>query len=402
MKDNGVICMLPWVHTTVSMKNTLRPCCRFRVGREDEGITADSESDIKDKFRWLRTEMLAGRPVEKCSLCYQQGDKSMKWTANKEFDLENAELTEDFDKLRSVELSLDNLCNLQCKMCDSLFSSKLYDRDKYLIEVHNLKGRNPTKIPKQRIEFLKGLDIDWHALEHIKILGGEPFFSPNFPKLIDFLLEHSEVKNVTLEIVSNCTNRLDQDMIDKLNQFGFIILTCSLDGCNEFNTYQRWGSPGWEETLDTYKWYHTVLNNMVKKHIHSTYTILNLSGLANDMKYWENNHPDWSVSFNFVTTGEYSPYVVPTWYTDWILKQWGDTKGIRIDLAKKMFKENQIKYKPWKTWGLAMLKLQAIDDYYDSSLGDYCPELEMLLLKHDKTYQHNQYYETLEDFNYGM
>jgi len=26
----------------------------------------------------------------------------------------------------------------------------------------------------------------------------------------------------------------------------------------------------------------------------------------------------------------------------------------------------------------------------------------MLLLKHDKTYQHNQYYETLEDFNYGM
>ena len=54
MKDNGVICMLPWVHTTVSMKNTLRPCCRFRVGREDEGITADSESDLKDKFRWCR------------------------------------------------------------------------------------------------------------------------------------------------------------------------------------------------------------------------------------------------------------------------------------------------------------------------------------------------------------
>ena len=89
---------------------------------------------------------------------------------------------------------------------------------------------------------------------------------------------------------------------------------------------------------------------MKKYHIHSTYTILNLSGLADDMKYWEDNYYDWSVSFNFVTTGEYSPYVVPTWYTDWILNQWGDTKGIRIDLAKKMFKENQIKYKPWKTW----------------------------------------------------
>jgi len=394
--------MLPWVHTTVSMKNTLRPCCRFKVGREDEGITADSESDLKDKFRWLRKEMLAGREVDQCSLCYQQGDASMKWTANKEFDLENAELTEDFDVLRSVELSLDNLCNLQCKMCDSLFSSKLYDRDKMLIEVHNLKGRTPTKIPKQRIEFIKGLDIDWHALEHIKILGGEPFFSPNFPKLIDFLLEHSTVNNVTLEIVSNCTKRLDQDLIDKLNQFKWIILTCSLDGCNDINSYQRWGSPGWKETLDNYLWYHSMFNNMMKFHVHSTYTILNLSGLADDMKYWEDNHPEWSVSFNFVTTGEYSPYFVPTWYRDWILEQWKGKDNERITLARKMFKENQSKYKPWKTWGLAMLKLQAIDDYYDSELGDYCPELETLLLKHDKTYQHNQYYETLEDFNYGM
>jgi len=402
VKDNGVVCMLPWVHTTVSMKNTLRPCCRFKVGKEDEVKSEDDIEDIKDKFRWLRKEMLAGNEVDQCSLCYQQGDKSMKWTANKEFDLENAELTEDFDVLRSVELSLDNLCNLQCKMCDSLFSSKLYDRDKYLIEVHNLRGRNPQKIPKQRIEFLKGLDIDWHGLEHIKILGGEPFFSPNFPKLIDFLLEHSEVKNVTLEIVTNSTKRLDQDMIDKLNQFGWIILTCSLDGCNEFNTYQRWGSPGWQETLDTYLWYHSVLNNMVKKHIHSTYTILNLSGLADDMKYWENNYPEWSVSFNFVNMGEYSPYNAPTWYTNWILEQWGDKHNERISLARKMFSENQVEYKPWKTWGLAMLKLHAIDGYYDSELGDYCPELETLLLKHDKTYQHNQYYETLEDFNYEM
>ena len=402
MKDNGVVCMLPWVHTTVSMKNTLRPCCRFKVGREDEVKSEDQIEDIKDKFRWLRKEMLAGNEVEQCSLCYQQGDKSMKWQANQDFDLKNAELTEDFNELRSVELSLDNLCNLQCKMCDSLFSSKLYDRDKYLIEVHNLKGRNPTKIPKQRIEFLKALDIDWHALEHIKILGGEPFFSPNFTKLIDFLLEHTEVKNVELEIVTNATKRLPQEMIDKLNMFGTIMLTCSLDGCNEFNTYQRWGTPGWVETLDTYKWYHSVLNNMKKYHIHSTYTILNLSGLADDMKYWEENHYLWSVSFNFVNSGEYSPYVVPTWYTDWILEQWGDKSNDRIELARQMFKDNQFTNKPWKTWGLAMLKLHAIDDYYDSKLGDYCPKLETLLLEHDKTYQHNQYYETLEDFNYEM
>ena len=398
MNDNGVVCMLPWVHTTVSMKNTLRPCCRFKLGKESE----DTVEDIKDKFRWLRKEMLAGNEVDQCSLCYQQGDKSMKWQANQDFDLKNAELTEEFDVLKSIELSLDNLCNLQCKMCDSLFSSKLYARDKYLIDVYNLTGRAPTKVPKERIEFIKGLDIEWHLLEHIKILGGEPFFSPNFPKLIDFLLEHSEVKNVTLEIISNCTKKLSQDIVDKLNKFGSIIITCSLDGCNDLNTFQRWGSPGWEETLNTYLEYHSVLNNLAKHHIHSTYSILNLSGLADDMLYWETKYPGWSVSFNFVGEREYSPYTVPTWYSDWILEQWGTKNNYRIDLARTMFKENQSKNKPWKMWGLAMLKLIATDDYYDSELGNYCPDLEALLLKHDKTYQHNQYYEIIEDFNYEV
>ena len=74
------------------------------------------------------------------------------------------------------------------------------------------------------------------------------------------------------------------------------------------------------------------------------------------MKYWENNYPEWSVSFNFVTTGEYSPYVVPNWYKDWILEQWGTQNNHRIDLARKMFAENQIKYKPWKTWGVSYVK----------------------------------------------
>ena len=40
--------------------------------------------------------------------------------------------TNKFDKVRYIEMSVDNVCNLECKMCDSKFSSKLQLRDKYL------------------------------------------------------------------------------------------------------------------------------------------------------------------------------------------------------------------------------------------------------------------------------
>ena len=415
MKDNGVVGMLPWVHTTVSMKNILRPCCRFSLGKDNEEIKPDSEEDIKDKFKWLRKEMLAGNKVEQCNLCYQQeiytpkGDrypKSMRGESNHIWNLEVQNLTEDFDVLKSIELSLDNLCNLQCKMCDSLFSSKLYNRDAYLIEEFNKlnivnKGRKPTKIPKQRIEFIKGLDIDWHALEQIKILGGEPTFSPNFPKLINFLLEHSEVENITIEIVSNCTNRLSQDMIDKLNRFKKIMFTCSLDGCNEYNSYQRWGTCGWKETIINYKWYYANFKNMERHHIHSTYTNLNINGLAADFKYWKTFYPDWKISFNFVTDGEYSPYIVPDPYLVWLEEQWDEAycsedwpaaaDGM-FGLAKEMLYKNHItpigydKYYSQYSWDKLMIKIKALDKYYNSKLVDYNPALHEFLINYDEHY----------------
>jgi hypothetical protein len=338
--------------------------------------------------------MLEGKKSKECSLCYSEGNESMRWAANNiHFKLEQVELTEEFDKLRSIELSLDNLCNLQCKMCDSLFSSKLYYRDDFLLNKKGMRGRQPTKIPKQRIEYLKSLNVDWQHLTKIKVLGGEPFFSPNFPKLIDWLIEKCKVEDVLLEIITNTTQRLDDVMIEKLNRFRKIILTGSIDGCNDYNRYQRWGSPGWEESIEIYEEYLSQLKNIEKGHIHSTYSTLNLNGFADDMDYYAKNHPTWSVSFKMVEGGEYCPHFGPDWYEQWILDEWNSKERlpaaqVKIDRAIGILKKNRISQEEKEyAWYLFLRKTHVLDtEYYDSNIEDYNPELVKALRENDTLY----------------
>jgi len=394
MKDNGVVCMLAWNHMAVSMKNVARPCCRFTVGNDEDHIEEDATKPFDDKYRWLRKNMLEGKKTEECSLCYSEGNESMRWAANNvHFRLEQVELTEDFDKLRSIELSLDNLCNLQCKMCDSLFSSKLYYRDDFLLNEKGMRGRQPTKIPKQRIEYLKSLNVDWQHLTKIKVLGGEPFFSPNFPKLIDWLIEKCKVENVLLEIITNTTKKLDDVMVEKLNRFRKIILTGSIDGCNDYNEYQRWSSPGWEESIEIYEEYLSQLKNIEKGHIHSTYSTLNLNGLADDMDYFAENHPTWSVSFKMVESGEYCPHFGPDWYEQWILDEWNSKEHLpaaqaKIDRAIGILKKNRVAQQEKEyAWFLFLRKTKLLDtEYYDSNIGDYNPDLVKAMKEKDILY----------------
>lgn len=437
-KDNGVVCMYPWVHTTVTMENSLRPCCGISLrGRGTVKLGENTNDTLEDAFKWMRVKMLAGEKIEECNECYlneaafpdKMQPMSMRGQANTDYRLDLQNLDENFIGLKGMEISLDNICNLQCKMCDSMFSSNLYRRDEHLQNVEfvyddghdiegagnvsfpkvtNLGSRKPTKIPKQRIEFIKSLGVDWSELQHLKILGGEPFYSPNFEKLLDHLIKEGKPENLRLEIVSNCTNKVNERIIDKLNLFKEIILTCSLDGCNDYNSYQRWGSPGWKETLEIYKWYHSKIHNMVKHHVHSTYSLLNLNGLAGDVTWFTENYPECSVSRLIVKDGDYCPNHAPPEYLKWLEERWDKdiykfqmknsnpseyvsmvdgfptqayeeeaitlkTGIAKIDAEKmKLKKKQQFNYRRWKRF---REKIIALDKYYDSKLEDYNPEL---------------------------
>ena len=120
-KDNGVVCMYPWVHTTVTMENSLRPCCGISLrGRGTVKLGENTNDTLEDAFKWMRVKMLAGEKIEECNECYlneasfpdKMQPMSMRGQANTDYRLDLQNLDENFIGLKGMEISLDNISRL--------------------------------------------------------------------------------------------------------------------------------------------------------------------------------------------------------------------------------------------------------------------------------------------------
>jgi len=365
------ICMLPWESFTVTMKNTIRPCCRFPTQE------AVNMSNYEDAFRKLRMDMLNGKKDPRCAKCFEEeaaGHPSMRTAANDFHGLEfkKEDLTADFRKLTHIELSLDNTCNYQCRMCSSQFSSKLLKRDMWLTENHEHLDFHVAKVQKSRYETLKELNIDWSELRSVKLLGGEPFLSPNFLDFLYFLDMATDISKVQLEIVTNCSTELNNEQLEMLNQFKFIRLSGSFDGMPKHSEYQRVGS-NWQQSIDNFLSYGDQLENK-RMTIHQTFTVLNVSHLNESLEFYKKfcDTISWSYddyNFSFLHT--------PTWFEQWVMSR-NDNQKLRNIFKKRDY--DHIK------WHRLLHTIETFDKYYDMKLKDYNPELAEILQINRKKY----------------
>ena len=363
MKD--VVCMLPWQSFTVTMNNTIRPCCRFSTKEAVE------ISDYENAFRQLREDMLAGKKDSRCNKCYQEDDSgipSMRTAANEFHAMEDrySKLTPDFRNLEHLELSLDNTCNYQCRMCSSMFSSKLLKRDIDL-------GLNPERVQKSRYESLKHLNINWTSLRSVKLLGGEPFLSPNFLDFLHFLDMRTNISEVELELVTNCSIKMNEETAEILNQFKHIRLSGSFDGLPELSEYQRVES-NFQKSFMNFLEYGDLLRNR-RMTIHQTFTVINANFIDESLEYYE-PYCD-TQSWSYDTDGYLSFMHAPDWYEEWILERVTNQKFRNIIKQKKY---------DHVSWHRVLHSLRILDTYYTTSLEKVNPELSEILRIKTKKY----------------
>lgn len=372
-------CVLPWTHICVRTDTALKPCCRFLsenptnefdVTLEDlskNGIAAMNS----DLFIDIRTKMLAGEQLPGCKKCYSQeadlksNKRSMRQYFNEIFDLDPANCTDRFESIRYIEMSIDNICNLQCRICDSKFSSKLQNRDVFL---------NKQSFKKLEPNFNKFDNVDLSNLEHIKILGGEPFITPNFEKFIDYILERANPSKILLNIATNGTAIPSESLLKKLNKFKQIYINVSLDAVTKSNDYQRFGSK-YETTLKTAAEYETLISNSIVSY-HVTVSIYTAGSLAKTLDYFESIDRLYSIDFV-----RHPPYLsllyTPSDYNTWVLEQ-NQSHQKAYALVKNLLKENQYNIKYWNEFLNFTKKL---DNYYNVSLKEYDSDLYEFLLK---------------------
>lgn len=238
--DSDHFCMIPWIHLHGWPDGRAYPCClgedQHPIGDLKQKSLAEIWND--EPMREMRRNMLADQPSKQCTRCYEQekaGFASMRNNTNKHFgqhisevDLTEPDGTHPEMRFRYWDIRFSNVCNLKCRSCGSIFSSRWYDDDVKLW----------GKPLRPRVQFAGRHDLDiWEQmepqiqhLEQIYFAGGEPLIMEEHNRILKKLIETGNTK-VRLVYNTNLTElRFKREsVLDLWQQFSDVCVAASLD-----------------------------------------------------------------------------------------------------------------------------------------------------------------------------
>lgn len=374
MTQSNTFCILPWTHVCVSTAGHVIPCCRYQAPKPNVSLDMLNDKGIEvlntDDYKQIRRKMLNGERIDQCKKCYFEEENNIYSYRNYSNDIFSTQdqsiYTDNFKQIRYIEISLDNICNLQCRMCSSRFSSKLNPRDQKLTQYD--WNKHLYKVYKKLEVDYSFLDKeDLSELKEIKLLGGEPFMSPNLLKFLDFIIQRSNPQNITLFIASNGTHIPNQDILERFKYFKTIKIIVSFDSFSKANDYQRYGS-SYLEIWNNIKTYVELIPNL-ELGTHSVISLYNANKLDVTINHLESNNV--YHRFDFVRNQEMSLEGAPDDYRSWLLEQ--NTGSQRAqEYIKNIISKCKTNEKMWEVF---LKNTKILDQYYNISLKDYNEEL---------------------------
>ena len=233
-------CMIPWIHLHAWPDGRAYPCCLAKAEHPVGNLKEQTMKEVwnAEPMRKMRTNMLSDRPCKECGDCYEQeshGFASMRNNSNKNFGQHIDEVDHtlpdgslpDF-KLHYWDVRFSNICNLKCRSCGSIFSSRWYDDDvklwgKALRPRVQFAGRHDDDIWEQMQEHIPHLDQIYFA-------GGEPLIMEEHNRILKLLIEKGNTK-VRLIYNTNLTELKykRESVLELWKHFPSVCVAASLD-----------------------------------------------------------------------------------------------------------------------------------------------------------------------------
>lgn len=259
--------MHPFTGVATREDGAVKICCRSHpIG----WIQDDTLENIwnNENMRNVRKQVLNNEMPEVCSPCFDlesQGVESLRQRHIKtnlpdtrmslypnSLNLLNEDYAMPFE-FPSIEIKLNNLCNLKCRMCNPLDSTNWKDWDNV---VPFYKKENnylvPTieklvKVPGQYIGSFDDTNNWWDSfekliphLQRVEFAGGEPLMDPQHYRILDMLKPYGE--HIQLKYATNGTTlgiSQNRTIHDYWPHFKSIIVNVSIDGIHDVYNYIR-------------------------------------------------------------------------------------------------------------------------------------------------------------------
>ena len=267
LNNSKTFCMHPFTGLATREDGAVKICCRSQpIG----WIQDDSLENIwnNSQMRTVRKKVLCGERPDVCKPCFDLEDQGVESLRQRHIknaipesrinlyptavDTLRGDYTMPFE-FPTIEIKLNNLCNLKCRMCNPLDSTSWKDWNEV---VPFYKKENnylvPTverlvKTPGQYIGTFDDTENWWESFEkllphfrRVEFAGGEPLMDPQHYRILDMLKPYGH--QIEIKYATNGTTlgiSKGRTIHDYWPHFRSVAVNVSIDGIHDVYNYIR-------------------------------------------------------------------------------------------------------------------------------------------------------------------
>jgi len=271
--------MHPFTGLATREDGAIKVCCRSHpIGNIQDNTLEEIWNN--DNMIRIRKQVLSGERPTECAPCFSLEDQGVESLRQRHIEPRIPEsrvtlypdaltkLEPDFTmpfEIPTMEIKLNNLCNLKCRMCNPTDSTSWNDwdqveefykkEDNYL--VHSIKQLN--LISKPYLDKFDDTDNWWKSFEkllpyfrRVEFAGGEPLMDPQHYRILDMLAPYGN--QIEIKYATNLTTlgKSNRTIWEYWPKFKSVAVNASIDGIGSSYEYVR-GNASWAELINNIK-----------------------------------------------------------------------------------------------------------------------------------------------------
>jgi len=279
MNQSKTFCMHPFTGLATREDGALKACCRSHpVGFIDKHSIEEIWNN--DSMKRIRKQLLNNERPPECEPCFSLEDQGVESLRVRHIEQRIPEsrvtlypdtmtkLREDYSmpfEIPTIELKLNNLCNLKCRMCHPGDSTSWNDwgeiKEFYkkenniifdLVEEHNLERKPFLDKFHDNPNWWNSLKILLPYFRRVEFAGGEPLMDPQHYRILDMLAPYGNQIEIKYATNLSILGKGDRNIYEYWPKFRSIAVNVSIDGYKDSYEYVR-GNASWDTLIKNIK-----------------------------------------------------------------------------------------------------------------------------------------------------
>ncbi len=280
--NSKTFCMHPFTGLATREDGAIQACCRSHPVGFIQNNTLE-EIWNNDTMQRIRRQVLNNERPPECEPCFSLEDQGVESLRQRHIKGEipearinlypNTVLQQVMPfEIPTMELKLNNLCNLKCRMCHPGDSTSWNDwseiKDFYkdsgqviyrLVEDHGLESKPYLDKFEDNPNWWKSFEKLLPYFRRVEFAGGEPLMDPQHYRILDMLVPYGD--QIEIKYATNLTTlgKNNRTVWQYWPKFKSIAVNVSIDGIGDSYEYIR-GNASWAELINNIKQIQTVSN----------------------------------------------------------------------------------------------------------------------------------------------